>query len=305
MKIGYSNLLGEYLSAAALEYKDCERFQVVCPACREPVFKVTGQRYENNVEYLSHYRQDISYDGGCELRVGSLHDAQISANNHQAREQKLQYFLSVFRDILLKNEYFEDSRARAIRSLSEMNRSKSLAQVRGDIFNVCKTSMGQSLGEEQFYGYCQDYVNDISSVSGEFFETSFSIHVQKRIARDIWLSLITNQGKDNWDFLFNYSWMHLISRIEKARSTRAPYPWEIFLIDRMKKLLKANKSNGLAILSEIWAYPMHPPFAMQGHCLMQKMAGELTHEMLGTLIRLPYCEYLKEQSSKSGNGLVA
>ena len=38
MKLGYSILLGETLDASALQYRDCERFQVVCPNCHEPIF---------------------------------------------------------------------------------------------------------------------------------------------------------------------------------------------------------------------------------------------------------------------------
>lgn len=40
MNLGYSILLGETLAALNLQYRDCERFQVVCPHCHEPIFKV-------------------------------------------------------------------------------------------------------------------------------------------------------------------------------------------------------------------------------------------------------------------------
>lgn len=48
------------------------------------------------------------------------------------------------------------------------------------------------------------YINEIKSLSGEFYKTSFSLEIQKRIAKDIWQHLLTPTAKDNYDFLFNY-----------------------------------------------------------------------------------------------------
>ena len=43
MKLGYSLLLGEHIEAEWIEYTDCKVFQIVCPNCKEPIFKVFRQ----------------------------------------------------------------------------------------------------------------------------------------------------------------------------------------------------------------------------------------------------------------------
>ena len=39
MEIGYSLLLSSYVPATEMEYSDTEDFMIVCPNCKEPVFK--------------------------------------------------------------------------------------------------------------------------------------------------------------------------------------------------------------------------------------------------------------------------
>jgi len=251
MKLGYSNLLGEYLNAESLEYKDCERFQVVCPACREPVFKVAGHRLDNLVAYLSHYRRDVSYDSDCELRVSHIGASEIEKVNYQSRGQRLQYFMSVFREIVLTNEYEKNKRTNINTLFEQMNRSKALFLLRERIYEICIMTLGMNTPKEHFEGFCEDYVTDIMEVAnGNFYDTSFSIQVQKRIARDIWLHLLSQTGKQNWFFLFNHSYTFFISRIKIASKTREVYQWELFLIDRMEKLIRKNRQHGIEIIFE-------------------------------------------------------
>lgn len=66
MKLGYSNLLGEFIDAQGIGYEDCKGFQIVCPSRREPVFK--GMRESGVAEavhYLSHYEKDKAYASEC------------------------------------------------------------------------------------------------------------------------------------------------------------------------------------------------------------------------------------------------
>jgi hypothetical protein len=44
MKIALCLLLAEYVDAAEVEHADTAEFQIVCPCCRESVFKVTRMR---------------------------------------------------------------------------------------------------------------------------------------------------------------------------------------------------------------------------------------------------------------------
>ena len=296
MKLGYSNILGEYLKAESLEYRDCEKFQVVCPVCKEPVFRVAGHRVEIPVDYLSHYRRDSSYDADCELRVSRIGSAEIEKANYQSREQRLEYFMGVFREILFRSEYAESSRAEVLGLFERMIRSKALGLLREQVYEVCKINLGENAPKEQFEGYREDYVNDIKEeLAGEFYDTAFSIQVQKRIARDIWLHLLSHIGRENWFFLFNHSYTFLLSRIKMAWKSRQTYQWEVFLVDKMEGLIRKNRQTGMNIITELMDYPMGPPFAVEGHSLIHKMTAEITHEMLGTLLRLPYFEYLKNR----------
>lgn len=54
MKLGYSNLLSELIRAELIDYKDSEKFQIVCPCCKEPVFKVIRSNESIPIHYLSH-----------------------------------------------------------------------------------------------------------------------------------------------------------------------------------------------------------------------------------------------------------
>ncbi len=297
MKLGYSNILGEYLKAESLEYKDCEKFQIVCPACREPVFKVAGHRVEISVDYLSHYRRDSSYDAECELRVSRIGAAEIEKENYQSREQRLKYFMGAFREMLIESEYPGNSETEALRLFDKMNRSKALVLLRDQIYQVCKINSRDSAHKEQFEGYFEDYINDIKEeMAGKFYDTTFSIQVQKRIASDIWLHLLSHIGKENWFFLFNHSYTFLLSRIRSAAQTRKLYEWEMFLVDRMEGLIAKNKQHGMTIIAELMNYRMGPPFAIKGHSLIHKMGGDIAHEMLGTLLRLPYFEHLRNKT---------
>jgi hypothetical protein len=87
MHTGYSILLGEYIEAAALDYKDCEPFQVICPSCHEPLFKAVRQQDEKNIHYLSHYKKTELYASECELRVSTISKNAIENHNSQARDQ--------------------------------------------------------------------------------------------------------------------------------------------------------------------------------------------------------------------------
>ena len=97
MKTGYSLLLGEYVDAQKVNYVDCKQFQIVCPICKEPIFKVNRELTSTPIEYLSHYQKDKAYIAECELRVRSLSKEEIAKSNSVSRDQRLEYFLGVLK----------------------------------------------------------------------------------------------------------------------------------------------------------------------------------------------------------------
>jgi hypothetical protein len=61
----------------------------------------------------------------------------------------------------------------------------------------------------------------------------------------------------------------------------------------MVKLTTVNKKRGMLLLSEMSNTPVGPPYAIEGSNFFNKAAAEIMHEMVGTLISLPYFELLK------------
>ena len=56
----------------------------------------------------------------------------------------------------------------------------------------------------------------------------------------------------------------------------------------------------MGILAQMGTTPVGPPFAIAGSDLLSKTASEITHEMIGTLIALPFFEQIKNaQKSKA------
>ena len=102
MKHGFSILLGEFIHASGIVHKDSEYFQIICPACHEPIFKVERPGEEEVIHYLSHYKREKSLVEECELRVNSLPTEKLEKTNSEAREQRLLFFLQVYQDELLR-----------------------------------------------------------------------------------------------------------------------------------------------------------------------------------------------------------
>lgn len=104
MKLGYSILLGEYFEAEAICYTHCKDLQIVCPNCREPIFKRVRSVPEE-IHYYAHYEKDKNSIEECELRVNGIKGEQILKQNIESRGQKLKYFMYVFKDML--KEYLD------------------------------------------------------------------------------------------------------------------------------------------------------------------------------------------------------
>ena len=224
----------------------------------------------------------------------------VKNNNNESREQKLNYFLEILRKIIIESEYPKDqSQIKKVRYLFElMNRSNALVYFREMVYQNCKVNMKDSLTEIELYEMFDEYIRDIERAAGSFVKTSFSINIQKRIAGDIWLHLLSSNTEKNWIFLFNHSYAFLMSRLKSSRKTHQANEWEIYLYNKMDKLLECSKNKGKQILADLSNYPLGYPFASGVDNLLGKMASEITHEMLGCLLRLPYFEYLKESVIK-------
>jgi hypothetical protein len=288
MRLGYSILLGEYIDASHVDYTDCEAFQIVCPACHEPIFKVARlpNKTQNSVEYLSHYAASDSYQIDCELRVKNISEAEYKKQNSISRNQRLEYFLSVLRQMIGQNPIYTNSHKKAH---SQLNGSKTLKYFREKLHEHI---VDQNMTQEIFYNISDEYVDDITSVGGNI-KTAFSISVQKRIAFDMWEYLLSKKGQSNFDFLFNHGYVILLSRLMQANTARAWLPEEELMASYLSTLINIDRKEGMHLLSRMGNTPVGPPFAIAGSDLLSKTASEITHEMIGALVVLPFFEQIK------------
>lgn len=294
MKIGYSLLLGEYINAEGINYTDCKNFQIVCPSCKEPVFKAKRELNSSTSHYLSHYNKDKSYADECELRVSKISQKDIQSLNNEARNQKLEYFLNVLKDTILEHEYDQgESLELSILLLKKIGNSAAIQFFRDKVYEITKEMVRES-GRSKIYDLFDSYIDDIVEVAGSFYETSFSIEIQKRIAYDILSHLVSAKARGNYIFLFSHSYVTLMNRIEKIKGVRDFYDYEIILHQNMRKLIGLSKSKGLKIFNRLANYTLRPPHTIESSNLLNKMASEIAHEMLGCIIRLPYFEMIKK-----------
>ena len=111
MNKSLSLIFGEIINASDIEYKDCKDFQLVCPNCKEPVFKSERmvESRDELVEFFSHYKKSIISDD-CELRVGSMSESDFETLSSKTRGQSLLKFKKVLKqhfDESIKNQIGE------------------------------------------------------------------------------------------------------------------------------------------------------------------------------------------------------
>lgn len=297
-------MLGEYIQAEAIVYDDCEAFQFVCPICKEPVFKVVRDRVPTSTHYLSHYNRDKSYDADCELRVSNISKESIEESNSISRGQRLEYFLRVLQKAILESFYPDlDEQLKGETIASRVRRSKGLKEYREYreyLFSHAR-KVYPLLTEKEMMKSLDGYIDDITEIDGAFPATTFSLTIQKRIARDIWLHLLSPKARDNYMFVFSHAYITLLVRLQLARKERVggAFDYELYLHNAMMKLSEAHIKDDDKILRDLARWPIGPPHAIEGSNLLRKMSAEIEHEMLGILLHLPYFEMIQKADSSS------
>lgn len=290
MKSGYSILLGEHISACEIDYKDCEAFQIVCPICHEPLFKAKRSLNDSDVHYLSHYSNDRSYSSDCELRAAS-HTGDAYANeNKTARNQRLTFFESVLQEMISGHEMYANGSSASQKLL---NKSKALSW----FCNVLRENARKNMRSDAVLSEVADeYQKDINEV-GAPLQTTFAYAVQKRIAQDVWRYLLSEKGEANFRFLFNHAYVVELQRLSTRRPSESLEA--IAFMDSMlgyfARLTQTSKDGGMRLFAEMATRPVDPPYAIEGSNYFNKAASEISHEMIGCLLGLPYFEFLKER----------
>ncbi len=220
---------------------------------------------------------------------------------------KGKHFLSVLRDTIIESEYKDSPpRGHSPRGhqtkafLTMLNRSKALAELRDIAFHHSATAFKDASNEE-LNEIFNSYIDDITMNGGEGFKTQLPIDTNKKIASDIWRQLLTAEAKLSYEFLFNHGFAVLMTRLENAKEIRDIFEWEEYMYTHMRKLIKANTNEASKLINNLKIYTLDPPYTLYPSNLFAKMLSEITHEMLGCLLRLPYSDILKKQKEAELN----
>ena len=294
MKLGYSNLLGEYVEATSINHTDCEQFQIVCPACREPVFKVEREARET-IHYLSHYKKDLAYSEECELRVASIARAEVDNVLSFARGQRLQYFLKVLREDILKEDYgmFEvlgGSRKR----MNYMLNSKSMQILRDNEYNHLRKCILKEDDAEIRNGI-RFAVNEFELNVRNFPKTSFGKSKQIEIAADIYRHLLSGNSKKNFDFVYCYAFDMLGAWLKEYVRSRNPDAWIIDLYKAMLLIPSLPRIKARELFSILDNYPCPD---QEGETVLGYMQECVRVQMYLCLAMRRYFELLKERRGR-------
>lgn len=286
MRYGYSLLLSEIVEAGGLGYEDCRSFQIVCPICREPVLKAV----RDETHYLAHYPAGDAYAAECELRVSRFDSLEIEKQNLSSRGQKLGLFLRVLRDAVVSRD-FGNQRDKAAKLFRMLERSKPLAVLYKQF--VIPAS---HLDEKTFQNAAEFYINKDVGSDHEMFRTGFALSTQRRIAYDVWRTLMTAPEEPNRRFLFHNGYAMVLWRMQLLLDQGATEPVRR-LRNYAERLLELNRDGGLALLAEMARTPAPPPFAEPGSTYLIKLLGETTHEIIGSLLRIDYLDILRRHQT--------
>jgi hypothetical protein len=301
MRIGYSMLLGEHIDADAIDYDDCKVFQIVCPACREPIFKVERHHPPPIRHYLSHYEKSKAFTMDCELRVEQISSAERSTDNAASRGQKLQYFLLVLREEILSSEFIDPEKSR--KTIGKMMSGPGV-QILRDLFRRNLVDNNELSDPSRLTVLFDEYLKDIAEVGGQLPATGFAVATQKRIATDVWLHLLSGNATGNFTFLFCAGYLVLSGRIEAARKQRDLFGYEQKFLEFMVRLISATRQTAEHLIREMASKKIGPPHAISGSSYIAKLAAEICHEMVGILLRLPYFDMLRRRNATTTGGVV-
>jgi hypothetical protein len=67
------------------------------------------------------------------------------------------------------------------------------------------------------------------------------------------------------------------------------------MLEYLAKIPQTSKDGGMRLLAEMASRPIGQPYAIDGSNYFNKAASDISHEMMGCLLGLPYFEFLKEK----------
>jgi hypothetical protein len=226
MKLARSNLLGELVDASVVEHADTHGFQIVCPCCDESVFKVRRPLKDGRMsEFFSHRQTGILTIADCEMRVASISSETSEAHNAAARGQTMAMFNSHLRKALSLEAWCYGKNG------PRLVHEKMQARIGMQLLTRYLWDEHRRLGVENVF-------DDELSQTEKFLEreclrprTTFGEAVQKRVMKDMFRHLLTEQGRANHAWLCRHTSLRMfgVSTATEIAYGRSAYPEHIHL----------------------------------------------------------------------------
>ena len=287
MRIGFSLLLSDYVTAAEADYEDCATFGLVCPCCSEAVFKRVRPTSAGETHYFAHYKADPQAAERCDLRVSSLTPQQLDAASTQARGQNLSVFLQHFQKALLmqySGVYTGD--ARALEDARKMLVRKSVSDGIGVYAKHLLHNLQRVSPEKR---RC-----DVAEIiDGTFPEDSALLRSHRvRNTLDMIEHLVTPQARGNLAFLTAFLFA-VTAKLAPSGAPRSPYDVvctatnAVYVnADNAKRMRRASPALNDAY--ERLRLPGDPP------TLDHAIVWTALSSLYTTLGELPYLTWLRE-----------
>jgi hypothetical protein len=190
MNDAYSIFLSSYYKAQEIDYENIAQLQMVCPCCREPVFKVARQSETGSIAYFSHHKVQAAISAECERRVAGLSVEQKEAVNAASRGQSLALFRSVVTGALKKIPIHE-----RIYEPSSGGPSRKWAQKVAVLLRV--------LVRENDLENVVGYTDKIRQGWGSTSETKFERSYRTQIAADLMRTLVTEHSSRSFNYILD------------------------------------------------------------------------------------------------------
>lgn len=299
MEYGYSMRLGKHVYAFALDYADCGRFVICCPACRERVFKGVRRRANgSDHHYLSHFRRDATAED-CEMRVAAMGVSVSDSLDHAPRGQNLEEFIRLLNDLIDRDVQAlcpEDTEGQELqRALAESVCGTEFLMELAD--DMAERAAGDEmlLNPEEFEEQVRLYAEGFS---GSVFEGGAPA-TQVRTAGDLWRHVLTPLARENFRRLFGRAYAVLLSRLDVTAEDREITSEEGLLHYALRILPRQDGMAGDLILRLMGGHPAGDLYGLEAGSLQEALRFHLVEEMIGVLLRLPYEEFWREEERET------
>jgi len=294
MKYGYSLFLQEYIYPKDVEYEDTRLFQIICPECKEPVFKVSR---ENVVNYFSHYKKDETLNHECELRVNSISSSKINEVAVQSKNQKLNLFLKIFEDMVWDNEVGQDNIKKIKQYYYQLQRSSIFSDIKIYFLKYARDIvLDKKRLLEMFNETIQNKLKE-----KEIYNSDFAMNIQKEYAYEFLNHLVAGHSKRNFHFLLSIAFIELYYDL-KRKSRKRLQDWEEILFTCFNKFFRTQNDNkrvkAFQELTSQFGLSGSTGEPIDGYLLF---TIQIFQYAFSILLRLPYLEILqKKLTEKEG-----